>query len=76
MNKRSIVIAGHATSLWIEDEFWTAIKEIAQSRSMSLGQLVAQVDASRDGNLSSALRLLVLRHYRDRAAAIEGAPVG
>jgi len=65
MNKRSIVIAGHATSLWIEDEFWSALKEIAAQRGVSLGQLVSQIDQGRQGsNLSSALRVFVLGTYR------------
>lgn len=63
--KRSIVIAGHKTSVSLEDEFWDALKEIAARRSVTLSDLVANIDASRSqGNLSSAIRLFVLDYFR------------
>lgn len=63
--KRSIVIDGHKTSVSLEDAFWNALKEIASDRKQTLSQLVDAVDASRvHPNLSSALRLYVLDHYR------------
>jgi len=66
--KRSIVIAGHKTSVSLEDAFWRGLKEIAGGRSMTLSDLVATIDGGRHhGNLSSAIRLFVLEHYRDRA---------
>ncbi|MBI1980436.1 MAG: ribbon-helix-helix domain-containing protein [Methylocystis sp.] len=59
--KHSIVIAGHRTSVSLEDEFWRALKDIAAREGVSLAALVAQVDAGRgDANLSSALRVFVL----------------
>ena len=65
--KRSIMIAGHGTSVSLEPEFWEGLKELARHRQISLAQLVAGLDAERqDGNLSSALRLAVLAYYRDR----------
>ncbi len=64
LKKRSILIAGHATSVSLEEEFWTALKRIADQSGTSLNRLVAEVDSGRDGNLSSALRLLVLRHLQ------------
>ena len=64
VKKRSILIAGHATSLSLEVEFWSALQEIARRRGLSLNRLVASVDASRAGNLSSALRVFVLDCYR------------
>jgi predicted DNA-binding ribbon-helix-helix protein len=65
--KRSIVIAGHKTSVSLEDEFWRGLKEIATGREMTLSDLVATIDTDRrHGNLSSAIRLFVLNHYRDR----------
>jgi len=74
--KRSIVIAGHKTSVSLEDAFWTAVKDIATARSMTLSELVASIDANRrQGNLSSAIRLFVLDHYRVLAAA-SGAHTG
>ncbi|MDP2411366.1 MAG: ribbon-helix-helix domain-containing protein [Pseudolabrys sp.] len=73
--KRSIVIAGHKTSVSLEDAFWKGLKELATSRDMTLSDLVATIDTDRrHGNLSSAIRLFVLDQYRaqsgegDRAA--------
>ena len=63
--KRSIVIAGHKTSVSLEDAFWKALKEIAGTRDLTLSDLVASIDTDRrHGNLSSAIRLFVLDHYR------------
>lgn len=63
--KRSIILRGHKTSVSLEDEFWTALKEIAQSRQITATELISQIDATRHpGNLSSALRITVLGHYR------------
>jgi predicted DNA-binding ribbon-helix-helix protein len=63
--KRSIVIAGHKTSVSLEDAFWKALKEIAGARELTLSDLVASIDTDRrQGNLSSAIRLFVLGHYR------------
>ncbi|RXF72141.1 hypothetical protein EK403_14595 [Hansschlegelia zhihuaiae] len=68
--KRSVVVAGHKTSVSLEDAFWHALKDIARERSVSLRSLVAEIDANRrGGNLSSAVRLHVLDHYRRRAGA-------
>lgn len=63
--KRSIVIAGHKTSVSLEDAFWQGLKEIAARRDMTLSDLVATIDTGRhQGNLSSAIRLFVLDFYR------------
>jgi predicted DNA-binding ribbon-helix-helix protein len=63
--KRSIVIAGHKTSVSLEDAFWNSLKDIASGRGMTLSDLVASIDTGRQhGNLSSAIRLFVLDHYR------------
>jgi predicted DNA-binding ribbon-helix-helix protein len=69
--KRSIVIAGHRTSVSLEDAFWKALKEIAQARHASLADLIGTIDDQRQtgnhtGNLSSAIRVFVLDHYRGR----------
>ncbi len=66
--KRSVVVAGHRTSVSLEGPFWEALKEIAIKRGLSMNALVATVDANRAArNLSSALRILVLDHYRGKA---------
>lgn len=64
IRKRSIVIAGHRTSVSLEEAFWDALVEIARHRGTSLSRLVAEIDEAREGNLSSAIRLFVLEHYR------------
>ena len=67
--KRSIVIAGHKTSVSLEDAFWQGLKQIATERDITLSDLVASIDTDRHhGNLSSAIRLFVLEYYRERAA--------
>ena len=59
--KRSLVIAGHRTSVSLEDAFWRRLGHIAAGRGLSLNVLAAMVDASRgDANLSSAIRVFVL----------------
>lgn len=69
--KRSIVIAGHKTSVSLEDAFWKGLKEIAADKSVTLSDLVASIDGGRQqGNLSSAIRLFVLDHYRAMAGPI------
>ena len=66
--KRSIMINNHKTSVSLEDEFWNALKEIAQQRNQRLSALIALIDSERTtGNLSSALRLFVLDQYRSGA---------
>lgn len=60
MHKRSVRIAGHATSVSLEEEFWSALKEIAKSKGQSLNALITELDDSRSGNLSSSLRVYVL----------------
>jgi predicted DNA-binding ribbon-helix-helix protein len=59
--KRSVVVAGHKTSVSLEDAFWNGLKEIGGERRMTLSDLIAAIDAQRQhGNLSSAIRLFVL----------------
>lgn len=68
--KRSIVIAGHKTSVSLEDAFWKGLKEIAAARDLTLSDLVSTIDSERrHGNLSSAIRLFVLNHYRAQIGA-------
>jgi len=71
--KRSIILAGHKTSVSLEDEFWEGLKEIAGKQLMTLSTLVDTIDAQRQqGNLSSALRLFVLEFYRSQIPEVEG----
>ena len=67
--KRSIVIAGHKTSVSLEDAFWKRFKEIADGRHVTVSELAAAIDTARQyGNLSSAIRLFVLDFYRDQVS--------
>ena len=63
--KRSIAVDGHKTSVSLEDEFWQGLRDIAWERRKTLSDLLASIDADRTTNLSSAIRLFILRHYRD-----------
>ena len=66
--KRTTSIAGHKTSVSLEDAFWQSLKEIASERDMTRSELVASIDAERrrGSNLSSAIRLFVLDFYRQQ----------
>ena len=64
--KRSVVIAGHKTSISLEDAFWKGLKEIAGARNMTLSDLISSIDAGRKhANLSSAIRLFILDFHRN-----------
>ena len=65
VRKRSVTIAGHKTSLSLEDAFWRALKDMAEEDGFSINALVERVDRARSGNLSSALRVYVLRRTRE-----------
>jgi predicted DNA-binding ribbon-helix-helix protein len=68
--KRSIVIAGHKTSVSLEEAFWKGLKDIAGDRDITLSDLVAEIDLERrEGNLSSAIRLFVLNYYQTHGSA-------
>ena len=62
LKKHSIVIAGHHTSITLENIFWHLLKQIAQEQNLSLSRLISDIDRQRKGNLSSAIRVFVLQH--------------
>lgn len=65
MLKRSLSIAGHRTSLALEPEFWAGLESMAEARDLPLATLVRQIDEARETtNLSSAVRIAVLRWYQ------------
>jgi predicted DNA-binding ribbon-helix-helix protein len=69
--KRSIVIAGHKTSVSLEDAFWNSLKEIGRSQDVTLSELVSDIDTRRlNGNLSSAIRVFVLEHFQKQTTGI------
>lgn len=67
MRKRSLTIAGHRTSIALEPEFWAGLEALAHKRGVPLTSLIEQLDREREGpNLSSALRVAVLRDAQER----------
>ncbi len=66
--KRSVVIGRHKTSVSLEDEFWVQLKKIANAKQATVSELIAEIDESREhNNLSSAIRVFVLEHFRNLA---------
>jgi len=66
--KRSLTIAGHRTSISLEDDFWDALKTVAKARGQSVPAVIAQIDAGRQQcGLSSAIRSAILAHYRNES---------
>lgn len=61
LRKHSIAIAGHQTSITLENIFWHHLKKIAKTKGVSLSILIGEIDARRDVNLSSAIRVFVLK---------------
>ncbi len=68
IRKRSVIIAGHRSSVSLEPEFWAALKEIAARRGVSINDLVTEIDKQRRDNLSSALRVFVLTMLQQQLA--------
>ena len=65
--KRSVIFDSHKTSVSLEDDFWKGLREIAEGRNETLSHLVSTINKDRQfANLSSAIRLFVLHHYRDQ----------
>jgi len=66
--KRSVTVAGHATSVSVEDAFWRALGDIARAEGLSVNALITRIDRERGGagNLSSAVRVYVLEYARKR----------
>lgn len=66
LTKRSVVVAGHRTSVSLEGAFWTALAAIAERDGLSLNKLISRIDEGRSGNLSSAIRVFVLERMAGR----------
>lgn len=64
--KHSITVKGHRTSITLEQAFWDSLKEIALEKHVSVSQIITEIDAGEPENLSSALRVFILNHYKDR----------
>ena len=73
-NKHSLTIAGHRTSVSLEEPFWTALADIAETQGRSIAALVSEIDKARSdagenaASLSAAIRLYVLETMRRGAA--------
>lgn len=63
LQKRSVAIAGHQTSVSLEGAFWDALKLIARDKGYPLNKLIEEIDENRTGNLSSAIRVFTLEHF-------------
>ena len=72
VRKRSVTLAGHRTSLSLETEFWQALKAAARAEGLSLNALIARIDQDRAGNLSSAVRVYLLRRAQGHDASDSG----
>ncbi|MBR4931835.1 MAG: ribbon-helix-helix domain-containing protein [Alphaproteobacteria bacterium] len=66
MQKKSIQLTGHRTSISLEPEFWQALQQIAQQKNTSVRKLIIQIDNTRTSNLSSALRVYILNKFRQQ----------
>ena len=65
--KRSISLPGYKTSVSLENEFWQSLRDIAEERGKSLAQLITDINTERNsGNLASAIRIFIVRYYRDQ----------
>ena len=75
MKKHSVTIAGHRTSISLEDEFWQGLKTLAAGRRKSMADIIRQIDRDRgERNLSSAIRVTVLNHYKKQLSMVELQP--
>lgn len=68
--KRSIALGGYQTSMTLEHEFFMRLKELARMRHLTLSELVAQIGQTREGNLSSAVRVYILEHEAERCGIV------
>jgi predicted DNA-binding ribbon-helix-helix protein len=73
--KRSFTIAGHSTSISLEEPFWRGLKEAAAAQACSVAALVERIDAERaEAGLSSAVRVWLLEYYRAKSSPSEPEP--
>jgi predicted DNA-binding ribbon-helix-helix protein len=67
VTKRSVVIGGHKTSVSLEEPFWSEMRAIADAEQITVSNLLRRIDRARsNANLSSAIRVYVLEHVRDK----------
>jgi predicted DNA-binding ribbon-helix-helix protein len=67
VTKRSVVIGGHKTSVSLEEPFWSEVRAIAEAEQITVSNLLRRIDRERsNANLSSAIRVYVLEHVREK----------
>ncbi len=66
IRKRSVLLAGHQTSVSIENAFWDHLVQIARRKGLSINSLITQLDSDRTGNLSSTIRIYVLEQVTEK----------
>ena len=76
MQKRSLTIHGHRTSISLEEPFWATLNDVAKARKQSLASLVQMIDKERVGGLSSAIRVFILAELRHQLAASKTTDTG
>ena len=77
MDKRSLSIAGHRTSIALEPQFWDALEAMATERNTSMAGLIKSIDETRaTTNLSSSARLAVLAWYQQKLNLAEQSSAG
>ena len=64
LRKHSVTLSGHRTSLSLEEAFWSALRDIANREDCSITALIERIDGARSTNLSSAVRVFVLQHWK------------
>lgn len=64
MRKHSVLLDGHQTSVSLENAFWSELLKIAKARDQSVNKLITEIDHARTTNLSSAIRVFVLRQSK------------
>jgi|TARA_B110000483_G_C17837694_1_gene405328 predicted DNA-binding ribbon-helix-helix protein len=74
LRKRSVTIAGHRTSISLEDEFWSELVRIVSENQTSLNSMISAIDEARTTNLSSAIRLHVLANLKGTAQELTQTP--
>ena len=71
MKKHSVKIAGHPTSISLEDEFWEVIKRMAKEEGLSINAYVTEKEKDHPENLSGMLRLEVLKYYQRQVGELD-----
>ena len=66
LEKHSITLMGHQTSISIEPEFWVELKAIANKQIKSINEIISSIDISQhNGNLSSCIRVFILKNLKN-----------